>query len=170
MGKEEIDSKEDLVPEKVNLITLLRTFKKEGLENFIVVRKVKFEKIVKENELAKQTLIKNCNIADERNELLKENNELKQALIINKNLYEEVCNKNKELEEENKKYIVKLTDEEYRRVIEAAQKDCIPKSLIKEKIEKYELYKKETNITLLRTTFESKIEVLQELLRRGEVR
>ena len=42
----------------------------------------------------------------------------------------------KQLEEENKKYIVKLTDEEYRRVIEAAQKDCVPTSLVKEKIEK----------------------------------
>ena len=28
---------------KVDLITLLRTFKKEGLENFIVIRKAKFE-------------------------------------------------------------------------------------------------------------------------------
>lgn len=28
---------------KVDLITLLRTFKKEGLDNFIVIRKEKFE-------------------------------------------------------------------------------------------------------------------------------
>ena len=35
------------------------------------------DKLQKENELAKQALIKNCNIADERNQLLKENEELK---------------------------------------------------------------------------------------------
>lgn len=35
------------------------------------------KRILKENELAKQALIKNCNIADERNQLLKENEELK---------------------------------------------------------------------------------------------
>ena len=35
------------------------------------------EKLQKENKLAKQALIKNCNIADERNQLLKENEELK---------------------------------------------------------------------------------------------
>lgn len=29
--------------QKVDLITLLRTFKKEGLDNFIVIRKEKFE-------------------------------------------------------------------------------------------------------------------------------
>lgn len=34
--------------------------------------------LLQENELAKQALIKNCNIADERNQLLKENEELKQ--------------------------------------------------------------------------------------------
>lgn len=38
------------------------------------------EKLQKENKLAKQALIKNCNIADERNQLLKENEELKEKL------------------------------------------------------------------------------------------
>lgn len=38
------------------------------------------EKLQKENKLAKQALIKNCNIADERNQLLKENEELKDKL------------------------------------------------------------------------------------------
>lgn len=36
-----------------------------------------YKRVLKENELAKQALIKNCNIADERNQLLKENEELK---------------------------------------------------------------------------------------------
>ena len=38
-------------------------------------------KLQKENELAKQALIKNCNIADERNQLLKENEKLKNKLL-----------------------------------------------------------------------------------------
>lgn len=42
------------------------------------------KKLQKENELAKQALIKNCNIADERNQLLKENAELRN-LIAYKN-------------------------------------------------------------------------------------
>jgi hypothetical protein len=37
--------------------------------------------LLQENELAKQTLIKNCNIADERNQLLKENETLKNLHI-----------------------------------------------------------------------------------------
>ena len=36
--------------------------------------------LLKENELAKQALIENCNIADERNQLLKENEEYKKFL------------------------------------------------------------------------------------------
>lgn len=36
-----------------------------------------YKRVLKENELAKQTLIKNCNIADERNQLLKENEQLR---------------------------------------------------------------------------------------------
>ncbi len=36
------------------------------------------EKLQKENELAKLALIKNCNIADERNQLLKENEKIKE--------------------------------------------------------------------------------------------
>lgn len=36
-----------------------------------------YKRALKENELAKQTLIKNCNIADERNQLLKENEQLR---------------------------------------------------------------------------------------------
>lgn len=41
------------------------------------------EKLQKENELAKQQLIKNCNIADDKNQLLAENEELKE-IIANK--------------------------------------------------------------------------------------
>jgi hypothetical protein len=37
-----------------------------------------YKKVLKENELAKQSLIKNSNIADERNNLLVENQKLKQ--------------------------------------------------------------------------------------------
>lgn len=38
------------------------------------------EKLQQENELAKQQLIKNCNISDEKNQLLVENEELKEKM------------------------------------------------------------------------------------------
>lgn len=34
-------------PEKIELINLLRTFKREGIENFIVVRRKKLENLIK---------------------------------------------------------------------------------------------------------------------------
>ena len=43
----------------------------------------------------------------------------------------------KELEEENKKYPIKLNDEIYRRVIENAQKEFIPISVIQNKRNEY---------------------------------
>lgn len=45
----------------------------------------------------------------------------------------------RKLEQESKKYLIKLTDEEYRRVVENAQKDCISKSKIKEIRDKAEV-------------------------------
>lgn len=51
-----------------------------------------------------------------------------------------------QLEKENEEYTVRLTDEQYRKVIEIAQKDIIkdtvPKSVIKDKIEELEKYEK----------------------------
>lgn len=57
------------------------------------------EKLQKENELAKQSLIKNSNIADERNNLLVKNQELKEVItkmaeyIASKDIDEDVCKK-----------------------------------------------------------------------------
>lgn len=96
------------------------------------------------------------------NKLEVDNSNYKAAALKNDDYYKEVCNKNKELEKENKKYIVKLTDEEYRRVIEAAQKDCVPKSLIKEKIEELKEIADEDNQDEY-----IKIQVLQDLLERS---
>lgn len=47
------------------------------MHNELDKQQTKINKYAKENELAKQALIKNSNIADERNQLLKENEELK---------------------------------------------------------------------------------------------
>lgn len=48
-------------------------------------------KLEKENKLAKQALIKNCNIADERNQLLKENKELKEEKADYTTVYLKRC-------------------------------------------------------------------------------
>lgn len=80
----------------------------------------------------------------------------------------------KEVEEENKKYTVKLTDEEYRRVIENAQKDikkqCEQK--VKDKIKELEnMLKKSMEGKLQEYTVEEiiiKINMLNELLEEGK--
>lgn len=51
--------------------------------------------------------------------------------VIEKKYFDKLVEKIKELEEENKKHIVRLTDKEYRRVIDIAQKDIL-KQLIDE--------------------------------------
>ncbi len=57
------------------------------------------EKLQKENELAKQSLIKNSNIADERNNLLVKNQKLREVIakmaeyIASKDIDEDVCKK-----------------------------------------------------------------------------
>ena len=79
-------------------------------------------KLEKENKLAKQALIKNCNISDERNQLLKENKELKEekdvdyTTIYLKGIYDE--REKWELKEKDKiinamaKYIIVLDIDE----------------------------------------------------------
>lgn len=58
-----------------------------------------YKRLQKENELAKQSLIKNSNIADERNNLLVKNQELKEVIakmaeyIASKDIDEDVCKK-----------------------------------------------------------------------------
>lgn len=51
-----------------------------------------------------------------------------------------IIDRNKELEEENEKYIVQLTDEQYRKLVDNIRNDVNKewKSLVKEKIEEYE--------------------------------
>lgn len=53
---------------------------------------------------------------------------------------ENVLNRLEQLEKENKEYTVRLTDEQYRKVIEIAQKDIIkdtvPKSVIRDKFKR----------------------------------
>ena len=48
------------------------------------------------------------------------------------------------------------------------QANSIPISVIQKYKEKYERYKKQTNVTLLRETFGSKVDVLDELLQESE--
>lgn len=60
-------NKRELIPEKVDLITLLRTFKKEGLENFIVIRKEKFENNYIPKSKIKEKIEELKEIADEDN-------------------------------------------------------------------------------------------------------
>ena len=91
---------------KMKNYDLLRTLIKEGIENFAITRKKyvdivisEYRRLQKENELAKQSLIKNSNIADERNNLLLKNQELKEVIakmaeyIASKDIDEDVCKK-----------------------------------------------------------------------------
>ena len=75
---------------KVDLITLLRTFKKEGLDNFIVIRKEKFEnnfipksKVIEKIEEKKQEKNKfgNCLVEFYENELADRDIKILQELL-----------------------------------------------------------------------------------------
>ena len=71
--------------------------------------------------------------------ILKENENLKQAIEINKDLYQEVCNKNKQLEEQVE-YLRRSCDRKEDSMLDAIhENNCIPKSLIKEIRDKAEL-------------------------------
>lgn len=100
--------------------------------------------------------------------LEQENNNFKEASIINDSLYKEVCNKNKELEEENKRLVIeKATALQEVRKYKEMVKDRIPKSLIKEKIEELnKMLKKSHKKTQRLTVGEIMMikTVLQELL------
>lgn len=78
-------------------------------------------------------------------------------------LYKSKCDK---WEEENEKYLIKLTDEEYKRVIENAQKDYIPISVIQNKIDEIKQDKncKYYDMFLETRDIEETINILQELL------
>lgn len=53
---------------KVDLITLLRTFKKEGIRNFVVIRKEKFENNFIKKSKVKEKIEELKEIADEDNQ------------------------------------------------------------------------------------------------------
>lgn len=92
-------------------------------------------------------------------ELEKKNEEWQRAYQEEKDKQFELLRENKQLEKDNEQ-LEAIKNEAIRRY----NFETIPKSKAQELLKKYELYKKETNITLLRTSFESKIEVIQELL------
>lgn len=115
------------------------------------------EKLQKENELAKQALIKNCNIADERNQLLEENEKLKNKLL-------DTLEGQKVIEEETPQYI---------------KENYIPVEKVKDKIEelnsrieKYREYVEqgiETNVDWVDNVADREtVKVLQELIKERE--
>lgn len=140
MNEEEKKAVEKLTNgEKITLTELIRKIKKEGIERFIVTRPEYvyiilnlIEKLQKENELAKQVLIKNSNIADERNELLKENEELKKE--IEKQKYINTVINEKGLDKNYEKALEKTMTKFLKNNI---ANDFISKQTVKDKIEKY---------------------------------
>lgn len=62
---------------KLKELHIIKSINPDFFFNFAETFVSSYKRILKENELAKQTLIKNCNIADERNQLLKENEQLR---------------------------------------------------------------------------------------------
>lgn len=128
-------------------------------ENYYCDKIIKLSllKLQKENELAKQALIKNCNIADERNQLLEENEKLKNKLL-------DTLEGQKVIEEETPQYI---------------KENYIPKQKVKDKIEKI-LNNKEYRIvfegnaefpddaTIINAQKYIKLEKMQELIEESE--
>lgn len=136
-----IDESNMLFDEEINV-----KHGKETIKQITIILNL-IEKLQKENELAKQALIKNCNIADERNQLLKENEELKNKLL-------DTLEGQKVIEEETPQYI---------------KENFIPIQKVKEKIG--EINKKILNAL----KYDEKIsvyryqkQILQELIKESE--
>lgn len=109
---------------KIKMYELLRTFKKEGIENFVITRKKYVDVILSDYKRVLQ-----------ENEYM--HNELdKQQTKINK-----YAKENEELKSNNEKYIIHLTDEQYKTVIENAQNDINQKLIqkVKDKIEELDI-------------------------------
>ena len=105
--------------------------------------------LLQENELAKQALIKNCDIADERNQLLEENEKLKNKIL-------DTLEGQKVIKEETPQYI---------------KDNYIPKQKIKDKIEELKNYIY-TGVNapqdLLQYRIKAKIQGFQEFLEESE--
>ena len=121
-----------------------------------------------------QQLVKECKAIEN---ILEENENFKQASIINDRIFEAERNKNKELEEENSNLKKVKTDEFIVNnpwLFKCLSEVYIPKSLIKEKIEALNDYDSEFCQRVINHTEYTLTEfvqnILQELLRRGEVR
>lgn len=72
----------------------------------------------------------------------------------------------KELEEENKKYIVQLTDEQYRNLVDVIRKEVKKEfeQKVKDKIEELEKAKNKTNKEHWKYNYTLQIAILKELL------
>ena len=154
----------NLIDQMKKNINSLEKYSDEQEENIIEKNnnicnlEFQIEKLQKENELTKQALIKNCNIADERNQLLKENEKLKNKLL-------DTLEGQKVIEEETTQYI---------------KENYIPKQKIKDKVE--ELYQQDRNwseemsepdsnfknIDRNLKRIKNQIDVLQELIEESE--
>ncbi len=92
------------------------------------------EKLQKENELAKQALIKKCNIADERNQLLKDNQKLREYIAIAPNLDEMTAIKYRNIQQDA---YIQGRAEEQQKAKQIIHENYIPKQTVKDKIEEY---------------------------------
>ena len=155
------------------------------------------EKLQKENELAKQALIKNCDIADKWNQLLKENKELKEennrlkvikydidygtetVNLIPKSTLVEINTNKYMIEIEDGKFIdLKQVYQENKTLkelhiqdnkhLDFIMKNSIPIQKIKDKIEELEEEKKYYYSQYKIEELNDKIQVLQELIEERE--
>lgn len=178
--------------EKLKRLLYTGTLTQYGKRKLINYYEEKIEKLQKENELAKQALIENCNIADERNQLLKENEELKKKLkeeeklnkIIKNTKLDKLLNisrnngKTIELAMQLKEEILKLPkcrlygikNCKNKRIL-LIKEECIPIQKVKDKIEEYkrdmqnlDTYPNFSEQEVYRET----LDVLQELLEERE--
>lgn len=131
--------------QNVNLITLLRQFKKEGVQNFIVLRRSNFDEILsdykrvlKENEIYKKNSEimskENLSTAEQLKVEIKENFRLKNQLENNRKEYQETY---KDVREELKE--LKKENEELRKELNEENKRCM--MLAVEKQDYFEKYK-----------------------------
>lgn len=123
--------------QNVDLVTLLRQFKKEGVKNFIVIRRSNFDEILsdykrvlKENEIYKKNSEimskENLSTSEQLKVEIKENFRLKNQLENNRKeyrgTYKDVREELKELKKENEELRKELNEENKRCMMLAVEK------------------------------------------------
>jgi hypothetical protein len=116
---------------KIKMYELLRTFKREGIENFVITRKKYVDVILSDY---KRVLKENEQLSTEVNSLKKENEELKEYILIAPNLDEMTATKYRNSRQDA---YIQGRAEEQQKAEQIIYENYIPIQKVKDKLVEY---------------------------------